>query len=231
MNIKLSSAFILPALALVCLTSSSFAQNSCKNVPVNPTPDQTAGCIPLTFHPLDGGPVQTVWTQANFIGPVPALGRTSTAGASATKRLDLDLGLTAFYVRPDFGQSVNVDVGGFVALTGKYFGVEVDAADTVRSGNGIHEPYIVAGPRVQYRTRHFTVLAKAQAGAGHFSGAPGQFNNKQTLIVENYGAAVEFKISRHLKLRAIDANYQIWPTFAPNNLSPLHIGSGIAFSL
>lgn len=209
-----------------------YAQNPCASIPQGATVPASSGCMPLSVKPADGGPVQTVWVPATFSysAPQPVGGKGGNRFAAAFKSRELDLGASAFYADPDYGRGTNIDVGVFAAYTGKYIGVELDAADTVKSANGIHEPYIVVGPRFQYRARHFTVFAKVQAGALHFSGASGQANNKQTLVVENFGGGLEFRLSPHVKIRAVDANYQILPTFAPTNLTPFHIGSGLAFS-
>lgn len=221
----------MSALSLSFVPSLSAQDNPCRNLPQDAKVDASSGCFPLTVKPADGSPERTTWVLATF--PSPPLKVRSSGGAvpGMTKSRELDLGLSAYYTKPDYSSGFNVDVGAFVAYSGKYFGGEVDAADTVRSGRGIHEPYIVAGPRFQYRTHYFTAYVKAQAGVIHFSGAPAQpINNRQTLVLENYGGGIEVKVGPHLKIRAVDINYQIVPTFSPNNLTPFHIGSGVAFS-
>lgn len=207
------------------------AQNEdpCTKVQQGSQLQDTSGCFPLTFKPADGGPITTVWVHGLFV-PGHMGKNSSPTLAAASRSRSLDIGGTAFFTDPDYGHGSNVDVGAFVAFTGRFFGVEADAADTVRHTGGIREPYVVAGPRFQYRTRHLTVYGKAQAGAGHFSGDRSSADNKKTFVVENYGAGVEFKVSPHLLVRAVDANYQVWPTFANNNLTPFHIGSGLAYS-
>ena len=212
------------------MSVSALAQDACKAIPQGATVPESTGCVPLVYKPADGGPVQTVWTPAVFLQPQVQSGNTQTV-FTATKYRTLDIGGSAYFVNPDYGHGSNVNVGAFVAYTGRFFGVEADAADTIRNTGGIHEPYIVAGPRIQYRTRHFVVYGKAQVGAGHFSGDNTQpQNNKHTFLVENYGAGLEFIVSRHLKVRVVDANYQIWPSFSPNKLTPFHVGSGLAYS-
>ena len=212
-----------------CLTASAQTQAPCPAVAPGTTLQESAGCFPLLWKPADGGPVQAVLTPAVFVGPVQ---NATPATVAAKKFHELEIGANAFYANPDYGHGSNVDVGAFVAYTGRYIGAEVSAADTVEAKSGIHEPYIVGGPRFQYATHYFDVYVKAQAGVGHFSGDNAQpENNKQTFLVENYGAGLEFKVSRHMKVRAIDANYQIWPSFHSDGLTPIRLGSGIVFTL
>lgn len=223
----------LPVCALLlCGTTALYAQDTsshCQTLQQGTAVQDTTGCIPLTFKPADGGPAIQVWVPATFIGPTPT-GHADTF-ATSMKIRTLDVGVMGYFTAPDYGHSSNVDTGVFVAYTGKVFGVEADAADTVRDPGGIRESYIVAGPRIQYRGRRYTVYGKAQVGAGHFNGDRAQPTlSGHSFLVENYGAGLEFSLSRHLKLRAIDADYQIWPSFYTNRLTPIHLGSGLALS-
>lgn len=200
-------------------------QNGCASNTSSSLPE-SSGCFPATFTPADGGPPRPVLMPSMYVfqqggsAPVPP---------AAVKSRELQIGAFGSYVDPDYGPSVNVDVGVYVAFTAKNLGVEADAADTVDSRGGIHEAYAVIGPRAQMKFKMVTLYVKAQAGAGRFSGATSDPINNHTIgAVEQYGGGLEMNLSRHVKVRLADYTYQVWPEFSVANLTPYHVSSGLA---
>jgi opacity protein-like surface antigen len=148
---------------------------------------------------------------------------------AAVKLREAAIGVFGSYEMPDYGSEGNVGVGAWATFTGNYFGVQADAEDTVDSRAGIRERSIVVGPRIQLRTHGVTFYAKAQAGAGHFSGdIYNTVSNKTTKVIEQYGGGVELNPTKHLKVRLADYSYQVWPEFSPTNLTPSIVSSGFA---
>lgn len=144
---------------------------------------------------------------------------------------EFEIGAVGSYANPDYGPRRNGNVGGFAVFSTRFFGVEADGSFTVASPIGIHETTAVIGPRFQYEKKFLTVYAKAQVGAGSFSGDPNNsYNDDKRYVVEQYGGGVEVRAMKHIKIRAVDVSYQVFPTFAPRNLTPLLLGGGVAYS-
>lgn len=196
---------------------------------VCPTADP---CIPLTFHPADGSPDRAVTLPVTF-GPPAALQRASktprTRGAlSSASRREVDLGIVASYRDPDYGHSFNISTGAFASFTGHRFGAEVSADYTAVADDSKRENTITAGPRFNViDSRHLTLFARAEFGAGHFSGDPASPSNKETIFVESYGGGADLHLSRRVNMRLVDSSYQIWPGFTNHHLTPFSYGSGL----
>ncbi len=213
-------------LVLTLITASTaYAQDACSTSTSSSLPE-SAGCLPATFTPANGGPSRPVLLDVVFTNMQTGAVKVPPA---AMKHREFELGAFGTYTQPDYGHSVNTDVGVYAVYTSKYFGIQADAVDTVINRGGIREASGVIGPRIQLRAKELTFYAKAQAGAGRFSGDPAnRYSNKIVGAVEQYGGGMEVNVLKHAKLRVIDYSYQVWPEFSPRNLSPTIISSGLA---
>ncbi len=230
-NRNITGCYIKPLLlsfTLAIITCGAFAQDACKNTPPGATLPDSSGCIPLTYKPLDGGPERTVWAPAIFQPSTTPIAKPSPMKMRVR---ELEIGAVGTYADPDFNPRRNGNVGGFAAFNTRWWGVEADGSFTVASPTGIHETTGAIGPRVNYTTKYVTVYGKAQVGGGSFSGDPVHiYGEDKKYILEQYGAGVDIRVMKHLKIRAVDASYQVWPTFPPHNLTPILVSSGLAYT-
>lgn len=217
--------------------STAFAQTTSGpcNVPAGtPVPD---GCFPLTYKPADGGPEQPVFL--NFKPgtpdlPVPSGKGKGGAAPAASRAASLEVGVNAAYDKTDYGDKANILVGGFVTFTTRRFGVEANGSIVAHARVAARENTLVIGPLYNFvNNDHLRVYAKASFGVGHFSGDPGNPGaNRHNFFVQSYGGGLDVNLTKHLIVRAVDAEYEIWNSFPPGGrLSPYKISAGLAFRL
>lgn len=135
------------------------------------------------------------------------------------------VGVGATYGKPDFGQDW---IGGITAF-GDYnlfahVGVEANAHIlTLHTPQDLGEETYEAGPRVYWRKHRFNFYGKAQIGYGRFvvqelQDNPGKFDANSFMY--SIGGGLDIDFPHHLTLRAFDFEYQEWPNFANNGLTP-----------
>jgi hypothetical protein len=147
-----------------------------------------------------------VWSNA-AIGLGQAL-PTATGPGSYT-----DVGVTGSYLRINYGQqwvaggSIYVDANLY-----HRYGVEVQY-QTLRYNEqgGMRQTTYLAGPRVSFRQAGLVPYADVLAGRGVFDFPYGYA--KGTYFVYAGGAGLDYDLSRRIKVRLINVQYQVWPQF------------------
>jgi len=144
---------------------------------------------------------------------------------TATGVRHLEIGAGATLGKPDFGQDW---IGGISAFADynlwSHIGVEADAHIlTLHTPQDLGENTYEAGPRVYWRKGRFTFYGKALIGYGNFivqeiQDNPGKFN--ATSFMYSVGGGADIDLPHHLTIRAFDFEYQEWPNFANDGLSP-----------
>ncbi len=218
-------------LLFAVLAGSSAVAQSTGNPCLVPAGAQVPdGCFPLTYKPADGGPAQTIFLPFTPGAPVPTAKGRGLARPAGVKIRELDLGVDASYLDPDYGHSVNIQTGIFVLYTANRFGAEVNGRYTAVARTGERENTVVAGPRFNLlNSRRLAVYAKASFGGGHFSGDPGNAAaNARTYFVQEYGGGIDYHASKHFNVRVADGEYQRWSSFPPSGLTPLVFSSGLS---
>lgn len=217
--------------------TTAFAQTTSDpcNVPTGtPLPN---GCFPLTYKPADGGPERPVflgYTPGTPTVPAPSGKGRGGAAPAASRASEFSVGIDASYNKTDYGNAGNILTGAYVNFTTRRFGVEANASYTAVARVAAHENTIVVGPVFNIvnsdRVRGYI---KASFGLGHFSGDPGNPGaDKHNFFVQSYGGGVDLRVTKHLNVRLVDAEYEIWNSFPPSgSLSPYTVTSGIAFRL
>jgi hypothetical protein len=208
---KICAAFVF-ALTYVCVCTA-------QQIPYTPAD----GVLPATYTSPQG-------EQKSVLLPVTWGSGQATIPAQARFH-DAQIGLQGTYLAPDYGRSVTASAGAYGAYTGRHFGIEADAMDTVGSDrSGIREASAVVGPTFVVRKGAFVFGVKAQVGAGHFAGDPLHTSvNHDTYVLESYGGSVDIRLVHHVNLRLIDGDYQVWQGFNSHNLTPFSLGAGIAY--
>lgn len=148
----------------------------------------------------------------------------------------LQVGAGVSYGKPDFGQDWIGGVTGFADYNiWSHVGVEANAHFlTIHTPQDLAEETYEAGPRFYWRKRRFTLYGKAQAGLGRFvvqeSNAfynAGKSNASSFMYSLGGGLDIDFR--HHITVRAFDFEYQSWPSFANNGLTPTVGTVGIAY--
>lgn len=153
---------------------------------------------------------------------------------TATGRGGFEVGAGASYAKPDFGGD---SIGGITAF-GDYnvfshVGLEANVHFlTLHTPQDLGEETYEAGPRFYWRKNRFTLYGKAQAGYARFvvqeiQDNPGKFN--ATSFMYSVGGGVDIDLRHHITIRAFDFEYQNWPSFANNGLTPTLGTIGIAY--
>lgn len=76
-----------------------------------------------------------------------------------------------------------------------------------------------------------TLYVKAMGGIGHFTyDSPNPNPHTDSYGIFGPGAGIEFRASHRINIRAIDLEYQFWPGYKPNGLSPWVASMGAAWT-
>jgi hypothetical protein len=168
------------------------------------------------------------------------LGLTTLSQAQAVptayRASSLQLGGGFTFVRPDYGGRV---IGG-LSIYGDYdftrhLGVEGDMHfANLMTPSDISEDSYLIGPRYRFHYGRFTPYAKALFGLGRFGYQALGPNRSQTSTytygVFSFGGGLDLRATKQLNVRAFDFEYQDWPGFKNNGLSPLVMTIGVAYS-
>ena len=113
----------------------------------------------------------------------------------------------------------------------RHWGIEgtIHRISSTTPGEIGEDSYLI-GPRYAVHFSRFHPYAKAQFGIGRFKN---NFTNRQTAYtfkIYSFGGGLDINVTRRLNLRAIDLEYQKWPSFQPGGLSPKVLTVGAAYS-
>ena len=113
-----------------------------------------------------------------------------------------------------------------------HFGVEGEArwlAFHLSDKNGPaadeHAATYLAGPRYSRYYGRFQPYAKVLVGLGHFN-YPYNYAKENDFVVAP-GGGVDFRLTRRIRFRAVDFEYQAWPQFNYGRMSSYGVNSGI----
>lgn len=145
----------------------------------------------------------------------------------------LQVGLGFAYARSDYAQKPIEGVSGFADFDfTDHLGVETDIHYVALvTPADLAENTFVIGPRYVYRKGRFTPFAKLMLGRGDLviqekPDNPGKYSGNYFMY--GIGGGLDVESTHHLVVRAIDFEYQRWPTLG-NGLMPLVITIGAAY--
>jgi hypothetical protein len=152
---------------------------------------------------------------------------------SATKSsITLTAGGIVSAFDPAYVQPKLIGGGAFVDLN-LFHGVGIEAEGRwlrINEVSGISQDNYLAGPRV--KLRHFwkaTPYVKALGGFSNMNFQDGIGTGRFTALA--FGGGVDIHLNRRWSVRAIDAEYQYWPSFLGGSLSPYGLSSGISYRI
>lgn len=160
---------------------------------------------------------------------------TAQAIPTATATGSFQAGLGYSIAHPDYGPDNIQGVTLFADYDfGLHFGVEADAhVIELETPTDFAENTYLAGPRFILPYRRIKVYAKGLAGAGNFrvletQDNQGRFNG--TYLTYAFGGGVDIDVTRRIVIRAIDMEYQRWPTYDNSGgLTPIVFTFGAAY--
>jgi hypothetical protein len=184
-------------------------------------------------------PCRTVWGAVVLL--LVCLGLNSVARTQAVPTADegglkLSAGGTASGYYLGYGQ-VKV-MGGtafFDADNMHHYGVELEArwlmlhmkSEQTGPAADEHANTYLAGLRYSRFYGRFQPYVKGLAGIGQFN-YPYNFA-KETDLVAAAGGGVDYRLSRKLRWRAVDFEYQLWPQFTYGKMSSYGLSTGLRY--
>ena len=144
----------------------------------------------------------------------------------------LTVGGTASIFNPDYVSQKLSGVGAYVDLNlTRRFGVEAEGRwQRFHEFEGISQDNYLIGPRM--KVKHFwraQPYVKVLGGLSHMTFEDGIATGRFTTFAA--GGGVDLKLSRRWSVRAIDAEYQVWPSFLGSWLSPYGVSAGIGYRI
>jgi len=94
----------------------------------------------------------------------------------------------------------------------------------------VHEDnYLVGGRYRAFRYGRHSLWVKGLFGAAEFNFPNSYAHGGYTDIA--FGGHYEYRMTKHIILRPIDVEYQMWPYFATGSISPIGISAGVKYRL
>ena len=149
------------------------------------------------------------------------------------KLASLQAGVGFSFANPDYGPK---DISG-LTLYADYdllhnIGFEGDVhLITLNSPTDIGENTYLIGPRAYYRKKRFKLYGKVLGGLGQFSYKTPYY----VIPYSTYNAALAFgggldiTVTRRINIRAFDYEYQMWPNYRNDGLTPVVYTFGAAY--
>lgn len=154
------------------------------------------------------------------------------AAPTAIRSTGLQVGVGYSFAKPDYGQRniQGYSIYGTFDFT-RHIGIEGDIHRVnVFTPNDIGESSYLLGPRYVLHFGRFHPYAKGLLGVGFFqTDYDIQPNSNYSYKMYAFGGGVDYTVSRHLNVRAIDFEYQRWPGYKPSALTPYVFTFGAAY--
>ncbi len=93
--------------------------------------------------------------------------------------------------------------------------------------NNVSQDTYLVGPRISFKPSHIVPYVKLPVGLGHMN-FPYDYATGNYFVLAP-GGGVEYWLGDGVRLRLIDAEYQIWPQFSFGTLRPYGATVGISF--
>jgi hypothetical protein len=159
-----------------------------------------------------------------------ALGRTASAQvlpAGDGGGLNIFAGATASAFSLQYGDRKMLGVAPFVDVdTRRAIGFEGEARWLVfHQTDNVHATTFLAGPRYHRSMGKFQVYGKGLVGIGEFN-FPYNYAYGRYLVIAP-GGGVDYSLTRRIRLRLLDGEYQYWPQFTFGPMSSYGISTGL----
>jgi hypothetical protein len=152
---------------------------------------------------------------------------------TASSTSEIQIGAAGTFINSDYSKNQK----GFSVYGNFDFfhnvGIEGDIHFALITPADISENSYLLGPRYGWHYKRFHPYAKALFGIGRFGLQQGYHPSASTSTYGQFalGGGLDFQASRHINVRAFDVEFQKWPNFPPNGLSPIVYNFGVAYVL
>jgi hypothetical protein len=155
---------------------------------------------------------------------------------TAVRNSSIQLGAGYSFASPDYGRKKiqGYTIYGTFNFT-RHWGIEGDIhrLDVITPLDFGQDSYLL-GPRYSFRFGRFMPYGKGLLGLGtfktDFDPRSGRKNYSHTYKMWAAGGGVDMTMSRHWNLRLVDFEYQNWPGFGQNGLTPYVFTFGAAYT-
>jgi hypothetical protein len=154
---------------------------------------------------------------------------------TASRAGTIQIGVGGTFASPDYTQKYlkGLSIYGDFDFA-HHIGVEGDIHfASIIAPEDIGENTYLLGPRFTFRHGRFDAYGKGLLGIGQFQFQQGTYGNgsSSTYGVYALGGGLDIRATHHINVRAIDFEYQKWPHFYPNGLTPYVTTIGVAYVL
>ena len=170
------------------------------------------------------------------------------APAQVGGREMVTLGSTFSSYRVNYGDRLILGAGLYVDIDyDQHHGIEGEGRWLwLRQRDGVHDSTYLIGPRYSFngfvkragsgpdegvgreKTR-FRPYAKMLVGVGQFHYPYGYATGSYFVLAP--GGGVDYRVSRRIRVRLVDLEYQVWPQFTYGRLTSLGVSSGLRFRI
>jgi hypothetical protein len=162
------------------------------------------------------------------------LGRSAAGQVVQAGRADGDTlfaGVTGSGYYLQYGERKMLGFTGFVdADTRRRYGLEAEGSwMTFHQTANVHASTYTIGPRYRIVLGRYQPYAKALVGIGEFN-FPYNYAHGSYLVIAP-GGGVDFRLSRRIRFRLADVEYQYWPQFTYGAMSSISVSTGIRFRI
>jgi hypothetical protein len=170
----------------------------------------------------------SILVVTGLLSLVPSL--RAQAVYTASRRSQIQAGAGYLYLHNDYAGHDQGLSGWVDANLTPLLGLEAEAHfGVIVSPTDIGENSFFVGPRFGIRRGKFQPYAKAMVGHGSLvHDLPGH-SSTLGYIAYALGGGLDYRIRPSFNFRAVDFEYQTWPTFSPHNLTPYTISSGLMY--
>jgi hypothetical protein len=168
---------------------------------------------------------------AGFTAFLPALHAQATYAASRLASLQVGVMGSAYTLDYNEGFEEGLAVYGDLDVT-RHWGIEgLYRNASIQTPHDIGENHLLAGPRYHLNRGLFEPYAKALVGEGtiNFQKGYNATSSSQHYFIYALGGGVDLHATRHINVRLIDFEYQLWPGFSNHGLTPYGFNAGVAY--
>jgi hypothetical protein len=160
---------------------------------------------------------------------VPSIHAQAVYTASKTPLLEVGAGF--LYLNNDYTPQSDQGITAWVdANLNRFIGLEAEGHfGVIQSPSDYGENSFLIGPRFSVHRGKASLYAKAMVGRGEFVHDLPYHYSSTGYTAYAFGGGLEYRVFSSWKLRLVDAEFQTWPSFPPNGLTPYAISTGVMY--
>jgi hypothetical protein len=165
-----------------------------------------------------------------LIAALAASSRAQVLPSAFARQFTVTAGGTGAFFDPDYGPDKLIGLGAFVDVKLTRWAQFEGEARWLRfhQYENIYEDNYLAGPRIPIRRIwKGTAYGKAMIGYGIMNFQDNYAHGRFTDAA--FGGGLDIRMTRRISIRAIDAEYQLWPKWVQGSLKPYGFSAGVSY--